>query len=80
MPDISMCTGGNCPIKNECYRYRAVPSEYRQSYMNPPYNKEVPFKATRERVCDYYMKILKGDRLEPITDKVFDGCLKLLRS
>lgn len=38
MPDISMCTGKECPIKNTCYRYIARPSEYRQSYfMSPPY-------------------------------------------
>ena len=31
MPDISMCMNHTCPHRMECYRYRAVPSEY-QSY------------------------------------------------
>ena len=32
MPDITMCTGDDCPMKNTCYRYLATPSEYWQSY------------------------------------------------
>ena len=32
MPDITMCSGKNCEIKNECYRYRAIPNEFRQSW------------------------------------------------
>lgn len=31
MPDITMCTG-NCPVKENCYRYMAVPNRYGQSY------------------------------------------------
>lgn len=41
MPDISMCTGDDCPIKEKCYRFTAIPSEYRQSYfLLPPYQKD----------------------------------------
>ena len=41
MPDITMCKGTNCPKKNECYRFLATPSEYRQSYfIDPPYEKD----------------------------------------
>ena len=36
MPDITMCKGGNCPAKEQCYRYRATPSTYRQSYFAEP--------------------------------------------
>jgi hypothetical protein len=32
MPDISMCTNSNCEDREECYRYRAVPSEHWQSF------------------------------------------------
>ena len=39
MPDISMCSGVDCPLKEKCYRYRAVPTEFRQSYFTVP-----PFK------------------------------------
>lgn len=32
-PDISMCEGIDCPLKETCYRYLATPS-YWQSYSN----------------------------------------------
>jgi hypothetical protein len=32
MPDITMCTSKYCRLKNMCYRYLAIPNEYRQSY------------------------------------------------
>lgn len=37
MPDITMCTGGDCPLKLNCYRFMAVPNEFWQSYMAPKY-------------------------------------------
>jgi len=30
-PDITMCSGQECPKKDTCFRYLAKPSEYRQS-------------------------------------------------
>ena len=32
MADFTMCKGDNCPQKEKCYRYTAIPSPYRQSY------------------------------------------------
>jgi len=32
MPDISMCTNDNCPLRKKCYRYTAIPFETWQSY------------------------------------------------
>ena len=32
MPDISMCANQVCPKREECFRYRATPSEFRQSF------------------------------------------------
>jgi len=53
MPDISMCEGGNCPLKETCYRYKAVPNEYRQSYFETP-----PFKMIEGEVkCEHYWEI-----------------------
>lgn len=46
MPDISMCEGTGCPLKETCYRFIAEPSEYRQSYMTTPLKKD--------NTCDYY--------------------------
>lgn len=39
MPDISMCPGNNCPIKDSCYRHKAIPTE-RQSYVDYKYDHE----------------------------------------
>lgn len=36
MPDITMCTGVNCPKKETCYRHTAIPNQYRQSYFESP--------------------------------------------
>ena len=41
MPDFTMCVGGDCPLKDNCYRYTAEPNEYRQSvFCTIPYNEE----------------------------------------
>ena len=38
MPDISMCKGGSCLLRLNCYRYTATPEELGQSYFGePPY-------------------------------------------
>jgi len=50
MPDITMCWGDNCPIKETCYRYTANPSKWRQSYFA-----ETPIKE--DNTCDHFMEI-----------------------
>jgi hypothetical protein len=50
MPDIAMCWGDNCPIKETCYRYTATPSKWRQSYFA-----ETPIKE--DNTCEHFMKI-----------------------
>ena len=38
MPDISMCPGGFCPLKLNCYRHTADAEPLGQSYFEePPY-------------------------------------------
>ncbi|NBT59078.1 hypothetical protein EBT16_09875 [bacterium] len=32
MADITMCMNEDCPSKQSCYRYTAIPNEHRQSY------------------------------------------------
>lgn len=48
MPDITMCWGRECPLKQNCYRYTAKPSEFRQSYF-----KEIPWDG---KTCNYQWK------------------------
>ena len=47
MPDISMCNGQDCPIKEYCYRYTAEPSEFWQTWGMFEFNKETG--------CNYFM-------------------------
>lgn len=57
MPDISMCDGKGCEQANQCYRHRAVPNEYRQSFF-------VTAPVT-EAGCEHFSKIYEGARLRP---------------
>ena len=50
MPDISMCKGEDCPLKNQCYRYTATPCEYQSYFVDPPYI---------EDECEFFYKDLK---------------------
>lgn len=49
MPDITMCEGGSCVLKENCYRFKAKPTPSWQAYFNTP-----PFKD--EHNCDYFWK------------------------
>lgn len=55
--DITMCMGGNCPLKETCVRYLAKPSEYQSFFM------ELPFQKIDDKVtCTfYYEKDLDSD-------------------
>lgn len=46
MPDIAMCMGQGCPIKDSCFRHVATPNPYRQSYMEP--------ERKEDGSCEYY--------------------------
>ncbi len=57
MPDISKCTGDDCPIKDQCYRYRSISSNQRQSYIAiPPY---------KDGNCEAFWPLEKGMRIIP---------------
>ena len=47
MPDITMCKGGDCPLKETCFRYNCIPDELHQAYFVTP-----PFKKDK---CEYFM-------------------------
>ncbi len=48
MPDITMCAGGVCPKKQDCYRHTANPSQLQTYFVNPPYD-------VKEQACDYFI-------------------------
>lgn len=58
MPDISMCKGTGCKIKDTCYRYRAIPNRYAQAWVA---YYEVPTKD-----CLAYWPIQRGQPLAAI--------------
>jgi len=51
MTGISMCANEKCTKKETCYRFKAKPNEYRQSY--------VGFQQDSKGNCEYYWKIDK---------------------
>lgn len=55
MPDITMCSGKECPLKETCYRHTAAPDRYQSYFVNPPID-----KATKK--CDYYWKEASDDK------------------
>ncbi len=36
MPDISMCSGANCPKREDCYRFKAKPDRMQSYFVTPP--------------------------------------------
>lgn len=60
MADITMCNGGDCPVKDKCYRFTAKPSEFRQSYFL-----NTPFKDDK---CDMFW----GEKAESIFNDLKD--------
>lgn len=48
MPDISMCSNNECSRKEVCYRFTAIPNEFRQAYAD--------FKEIESnKGCEYFM-------------------------
>ena len=38
MADSTMCMGRDCPLRDDCFRYRATPEPENQTYfMSPPF-------------------------------------------
>jgi len=51
-----MCKNTICPSRKECYRFRAIPNEYRQSYSQ--------FKPDKgDKKCDYFIGTIDSDKL-----------------
>ena len=48
MPDITMCLGDGCKKKQDCYRFKAIPSEY-QCYFSAP--------VSDTGVCEHFWEL-----------------------
>lgn len=53
MADITMCKGNYCELAKTCYRYKAEPSEYRQSYYVKEPNVTIYQCYCYWEVCEY---------------------------
>ena len=53
--DITMCCAKNCTYANKCYRYRATPDKYNQSYYNYEYECNVGSGF------DYFINMLEAE-------------------
>lgn len=53
--DITMCCAKNCTYANKCYRYRATPDKYNQSYYDFSYECNV------SSGFDWFMNILETE-------------------
>lgn len=77
MPDISMCSNYNCPLRRNCYRYLAVPSDYGfQTYsdFNPEGHSCEAFWDAEGRHTDPFLIA------EQRNIKLYDGWYKNTRS
>lgn len=51
MPDIAMCHGDGCNVKETCYRHIVEPSLRQSYFVNPPYKEE-----NGKQICEHYWK------------------------
>jgi metallophosphoesterase superfamily enzyme len=52
MPDITLCRGEGCTIKEECYRHTAKPSERQAYFVEPPFTKKMGGTACENYMCN----------------------------
>ena len=64
MPDIAMCEGAECPMKESCHRFTATPSEYKQAYFETPPVKDgkcnMYWGVTQEQIMQQLNEIVNG--------------------
>tara|TARA_R110002126_G_C10461861_1_gene500385 strand:+ start:290 stop:448 length:159 start_codon:yes stop_codon:yes gene_type:complete len=51
-----MCPGDGCPLKNECYRYRAKKAHYDQLYF-----RDAPNDG---RKCEYFIRFREESKVK----------------
>ena len=63
MLDISMCKGENCPIRDSCYRFTAIPDRFQS------YGAFEEFLVDGQ--CPWYWEVKYGDETDSITTAEF---------
>ena len=64
MSDITKCSGFNCPLKDNCKRYKAIGGDWQYYFTEPPY---------KDGKCEYFL----GDESKSTLKKITLGCLVL---
>lgn len=54
MPDITMCKGTDCPIKNQCHRFIAEPDVYQSYFVGIPGAYEPTLDGKSQWKCDMF--------------------------
>lgn len=73
MSDITVCDGGECPLKNNCYRFLAERNPLWQSYFTEiPYNKETNTCSEFDKVNKKTNKMEKV-KITKLTDDKFEN-------
>ncbi len=69
MPDITMCKGDDCPLKNRCYRLTEKPSERQSWFELIPYDHYMGG-------CTHYIKVQRASEIKPIklSETGDEGC------
>ncbi len=57
--DGTMCTGTDCPKKENCYRFTAKSNEYRQAYFTKPPIKDGKCEMYWGKEAEFIMNQLK---------------------
>ena len=65
MSDITKCSGFNCPLKDNCERYKAIGGNWEYYFTEPPY---------KDGECEFFL----GDESKSTLSKIILGCLVLL--
>lgn len=65
MSDITKCSGFNCPLKDNCKRYKAIDGMWQSYFTEPPY---------KDGKCEMFW----GDESKSTLAKLILGCLVLL--
>lgn len=60
MSDLTLCPGGDCPLRSRCYRFRAVAYGRQDSFGAPPW-------SAATGTCDSFFDV---ERLMPTEDAV----------
>ena len=68
MADITMCCNFDCPLKEKCYRYRAIPDQYHQSFAFYKPAKRKFGKHDEDILdCEYFWQVdVIKDRILPL--------------